>query len=80
MEEKQWLKAIRCSKEELIEWLNEMYSDENRNRIIIKMYEDNYNVKKEDMQQQFEDPITGTRELRSYTKVKAQGFEYNRNW
>ena len=72
MDEEKWLKAIKCSKEELIEWLNEMYNDEKIYRDIIKKYEDNYNVEKEDVQQQFE--------YRFYTKVKANGFEYSRNW
>lgn len=80
MDEEKWLKAIKCSKEELIEWLNEMYNNEKINRDIIRKYEDTYNVEKEDVQQQFEDPLTRDRKFRFYTKVKAHGFEYRRNW
>lgn len=80
MDEEKWLKAIKCSKEELIEWLNEMYNNEKINRDIIRKYEDTYNVEKEDIQEQFEDPVTMTRKFRFYTKVKAHGFEYCRNW
>ena len=80
MDEEKWLKAIKCSKEELIEWLNEMYNNEKINRDIIKKYEDTYNVEKENVQQQFEDPLTRDRKFRFYTKVKAHGFEYRRNW
>ena len=80
MDEEKWLKAIKCSKEELIEWLNEMYNDEKISRDIIKKYEDTYNVEKENVKQQFEDPLTRDRKFRFYTKVKAHGFEYRRNW
>ena len=80
MDEEKWLKAIKCSKEELIEWLNEMYNDEKINRDIIRKYEDTYNVEKENVEQQFEDPLTRDRKFRFYTKVKAHGFEYCRNW
>lgn len=80
MDEEKWLKAIKCSKEELIEWLNEMYNDEKISRDIIRKYEDTYNVEKENVEQQFEDPLTRDRKFRFYTKVKAHGFEYCRNW
>ena len=80
MDEEKWLKAIKCSKEELIEWLNEMYNNEKINRDIIRKYEDTYNVEKENVEQYFEDPLTRDRKFRFYTKVKAHGFEYSRNW
>lgn len=44
MNENEWKKAIRCSKEELIEWLNEMYQDEEIQREIIKKYEEFSNI------------------------------------
>lgn len=47
MSEEEWLKAIKCTKEELIEWLNEMYRDEKTNREIILKYEETLNVGKE---------------------------------
>lgn len=47
MNEEEWLKAIKCTKEELIEWLNEMYRDEKTNREIIFKYEEFLNVGKE---------------------------------
>ena len=39
MEKEKWLKAIYCTKEELIEWLNEMYEDEKVYEEIILEYE-----------------------------------------
>lgn len=39
MEKEKWLKAIYCTKEELIEWLNEMYEDEKVYEGIILEYE-----------------------------------------
>ena len=45
MDEEAWLKAIKCTKEELIEWLNEMYKDEKINRDIILKYEKLVNVR-----------------------------------
>ena len=86
MNKEDWLKAIRCTKEELIEWLNEMYEDEERTRKIIMKYEDFYGVQKENIQEEVYNPETMRQELRYYTKVKvrnfdnATGFEYKRNW
>lgn len=45
MDEEEWLKAIKCTKEELIEWLNEMYREEKLNREIILKYEKLVNVR-----------------------------------
>ena len=86
MDKEQWLKAIECSKEELIKWLNEMYEDEQRTREIIRKYEELYGVQKENIQEQIENPKTLRPDIRFYTKVKARnfnnatGFEYTRNW
>lgn len=40
MNEEQIKKALRCSKEDLIEWLMEMYQNERRLKDIIKKYEE----------------------------------------
>jgi len=77
MDKDKWLKAIKCSKEELIEWLNEMYEDDKRLKEIITKYEDNYNVGIEKVQEAFYDPLE---RMKFYTKVKARNFEYKRNW
>lgn len=39
MTRENWLKAIKCSKEELIEWLDEMYQDDEWQKEVIKKYE-----------------------------------------
>lgn len=39
MTRENWLKAIKCSKEELIEWLDEMYRDDELQKQIIRKYE-----------------------------------------
>ena len=80
MNKKEWLKAIKCSKEELIEWLNEMYEDEERYREIIKKYEESYGVKTENIEEAFYNPTTMKQDIKFYTKVKAINFEYKRNW
>ena len=46
MNENEWKKAIRCSKEELIEWLNEMYEGDKFHRNLIRKYEEISNVTK----------------------------------
>ena len=46
MNENEWKKAIRCSKEELIEWLNEMYEGDKFQRNLIRKYEEISNVTK----------------------------------
>lgn len=80
MNKENWLKAIKCSKEELIEWLNEMYEDENIYRDIILKYENSYGVGKERIQEAFYNPVTLKQEIRFYTKIKTKDFEYKRNW
>ena len=80
MNKEEWLKAIKCTKEELIEWLNEMYEDEMAYRDIIRKYENAYNVEKETVQELINDPTKLIRKIEIYTKVKAHGFEYKRNW
>lgn len=80
MNKEEWLKAIKCTKEELIEWLNEMYEDDKRLKEIIKKYEDNYNVSIEKVEEAFYDPYKRNQKLNFYTKVKARNFEYKRNW
>lgn len=64
MSEEEWLKAIKCTKEELIEWLNEMYGDDKINREIILKYEKIVDVR------------TYNKEGR--TMVEAPGFSYYR--
>ena len=39
MTRENWLKAIKYSKEELIEWLDEMYRDDELQKQIIRKYE-----------------------------------------
>lgn len=39
MTREEWLKAIKCSKEELIEWLDEMYRDDEFQKQVIRKYE-----------------------------------------
>ena len=39
MTREDWLKAIKCSKEELIEWLDEMYRDDEWQKEVIRKYE-----------------------------------------
>jgi hypothetical protein len=80
MNKEDWLRAIKCSKEELIEWLNEMYEDEERLKQIIEKYEDNYNVGLERIQEEIYNPKDMNKSLRFYTKVTAKNFEYKRNW
>lgn len=63
MDKEEWLKAIKCSKEELIEWLNEMYEDEKLTRYIILKYEKLVNVRT----RHEEDNIT---------VIDAPGFSY----
>lgn len=80
MDKDKWLKAIKCSKEELIEWLNEMYEDDKRLKEIITKYEDTYNVGIEEVEKAFYDPLERNQKMIFYTKVKARNFEYKRNW
>lgn len=80
MDKDKWLKAIKCTKEELIEWLNEMYENESRLKEIIIKYEENYNVGIENVQEEFNNFLTRNREIKFYTKVKANNFEYKKNW
>lgn len=80
MSEEEKEKAIRLSKEELIEWLNEMYEDEKVNREIIQNYEKNYGVGVEKIERAIYNPKTMQQEIRFYTKIKAKNFEYFRNW
>lgn len=80
MDKEQWLKAIKCTKEELIEWLNEMYEDESYYRKLIKKYEESYGVEIENIQEEYDSPETMERKIRFYTKVKAINFEYKRSW
>ena len=80
MNKEEWIKAIKSSKEELIEWLNEMYEDDKRLKDIIQRYEDNYNVGIERIQEAIYDPLERNQKLRFYTKVTAKNFEYKRNW
>lgn len=48
MNEEEFLKAIRSSKEDLIEWLNDMYKDQNEMKSIIGQYENMCNAKIEE--------------------------------
>lgn len=80
MDKEEWLKAIKSTKEELIEWLNEMYENEKNWREIIRKYENSYGVEVENIQEEYENPITLKSDIRFYTKVKAINFEYRRNW
>lgn len=80
MDEKDWKRAINCTKEQLIEWLNEMYKDEKSLKFIIRQYEDNYNVGIESEQRFFDDPVTREQKFKYYYKVKAKNFEYIKNW
>lgn len=80
MDKDKWLKAIKCSKEELIEWLNEMYEDDKRLKEIITKYEDTYNVGIEEVEEAFYDPLERNQKMMFYTKVKTKNFEYKRNW
>ncbi len=81
MEKNEWLKAIKCTKEELIEWLNEMYEDDKRLKEIIGKYEKSYNVKIEEVEKK-EPKLFEPWEERiiTYTKVKAKDFEYIKKW
>ena len=80
MNKEEWLKAINLTKEQLIEWLNEMYEDDKRLKEIIRKYEINYDVSIKNEQYAVYNPTTMKQELHFYTKVKANGFEYKRNW
>jgi hypothetical protein len=81
MEKEEWLKAIKCTKEELIEWLNEMYEDDKRLKEIIEKYEKSYNVGIKEVEKTEPDFIEPWRERSTYyTKVKAKNFEYIKNW
>lgn len=80
MDKEEWLKAINCTKEELIKWLNEMYEDEKAYRDIIRKYEDTYAVGLERVQEVYYDPKDMKEKLKYYTKIKAKNFEYKRNW
>lgn len=39
MTREEWLKAIRCSKEDLIEWLDEIYRHDEFQKQVIRKYE-----------------------------------------
>lgn len=65
MNEEEFLKAIKCTKEELIEWLNEMHKDEKLNREIILKYEKIVNVGSSNV---------GNDKIR----IDAHGFSYYR--
>lgn len=80
MNEEEWKKAINLSKEELIEWLNEMYKDEKVTREIIKKYEESYGVGIEKIKKEIYDPKTMQQKVKFFTKIKAKDFEYLRNW
>lgn len=80
MRKEDWLKAIKCSKEELIEWLNEMYEDEENLKEIIQKYEESYGVEVQNIKEEWYNPETLKNDLRFYTKVKAINFAYKRNW
>lgn len=67
MTREEWLKAIRCSKEELIEWLDEMYRDDETQKEIIRKYEQYTKA--------------GIKEEEGHFMVKVDtGFAYWRNW
>lgn len=68
MNKEEWLKAINCTKEQLIEWLNEMYEDEKINREIIKQYE---NIVK---------PSTTMKNGNEVVKVTPSFQYYKHNW
>jgi len=70
MEKEQWLKAINCTKEQLIEWLNEMYEDEKLYREIIDKYQEYTKAGEDD---NYKD--TG----KKYVLV-AYDFIYHKNW
>ena len=80
MNDKEWKKAIRCSKEELIEWLNEMYQEEKILKEIIMKYEKTYGVGSEYISREYYNPLTLENEIKSATLIKAKNFSYYRNW
>lgn len=80
MDKEKWLKAIKCTKEELIEWLNEMYEDDKRQKDIIKKYEIQCKATIKDEEEAYYNPVTMEHKIKYYTKVNAGNFEYIRNW
>lgn len=80
MDKEEWLKAIKCTKEELIEWLNEMYEDDKIQKDIIRKYEIQCNATIKDENECRYNPVTMEHETKFYTKVNAGNFEYIRNW
>lgn len=77
MDKEEWLKAINCSKEQLIEWLNEMYEDDRRLKQIIRTYEKNY-AKVETISISNSDPLKDTEII--YEVTIADGSKYKKNW
>ncbi len=80
MNEEERRKALCCSKEELIEWLEEMYLDDKTQKEIIRQYEESYHASVERKQDQWYDPKTLEYTVKCYTRVKTKDFEYIRNW
>lgn len=79
MKKDEWLRAIKSTKEELIEWLNEMYENYEMLKEIIEKYEKSYNVGIEKGERIVKnDPFQESKIF--YTKVKAKDFEYFKNW
>lgn len=74
MDKEQWLKAINMTKEQLIEWLNEMYEDEKRLKDIIRNYEKYY--AKEGEVYFYTDERT--QKSISYIPVYTEHFEYKK--
>lgn len=80
MNNKEWLKAIKCTKEELIEWINEMYEDDKKQKDIIKKYEIQCNATISDKEESYYNPATMQHKTKFFSVVNAGNFEYIRNW
>lgn len=80
MSDEEWIKAINSTKEELIEWLNEMYKDEKVYRDIIRNYEKDYATIYENKQDIIYNPKTLQNEIKFFNEVFTKNFSYKKNW
>ena len=78
MEKEKWLKAIYCTKEELIEWLNEMYEDEKVYEEIILKYEKMTNATIRDTKKTRINKRTMQEEVHNVKEVDNGVFKYFR--
>ena len=78
MEKEKWLKAIYCTKEELIEWLNEMYEDEKVYEEIILEYEKMTNATIKDTKKFRVSKRTMQEEVHDVKEVDNGVFKYFR--